>query len=171
MAIEFEIVPIADEHISGFWAAVDTVARESRFLASLEGPKIEMSRAFVLESVRENWPHFVALHKSSVIGWCDIAPLRRPLHAHAGVLGMGVIAEFRGQGIGKALILAAIEKAKTAGLTRIELLVREENKRAIALYEHVGFVMEGIKRNSTRIDGHYHNDLLMALLLPESTST
>jgi ribosomal protein S18 acetylase RimI-like enzyme len=139
MAIEFEIVPIAEEHISGFWAAVDTVARESGFLASLEGPKIEMSRAFVLESLRENRPHFVALHKSTVIGWCDISPLRRSLHAHVGVLGMGVLAEFRGHGVGKALILAAIEKAKAIGLTRIELMVREENKRAITLYETCRF--------------------------------
>lgn len=48
---------------------------------------------------------------------------------------MGVLLEFRGQGVGKALILAAIEKAKATGLTRIELVVREENMRAITLYE------------------------------------
>jgi RimJ/RimL family protein N-acetyltransferase len=45
--------------------------------------------------------------------------------------------------------------------------VREENRRAIALYEKVGFVVEGLKRKSTRIDGTYSNDLCMALLLPE----
>jgi RimJ/RimL family protein N-acetyltransferase len=168
MVMDFEIVPIAEDHIGGFWAAVDSVARESRLLASLEGPKIEMSRAFVLENLRENRPHYVALHKSAVIGWCDISPLRRPLHAHVGVLGMGVMLEFRGQGVGKALIVAAIEKAKAIGLTRIELLVREENTRAIRLYEHAGFVVEGLKQRSTRIDGRYYNDFLMALLLPEN---
>jgi RimJ/RimL family protein N-acetyltransferase len=167
MAVDFEIVPIAEEHISGLWAAVDNVARESKLLASLEGPKIEMTRAFVLESLLDNKPHYIALHKSVVIGWCDISPLRRPLHAHVGVLGMGVLSEFRGQGVGKALIVAAIEKAKAIGLTRVELMVREENKRAITLYEHVGFVVEGLKRRSTRIDGRYRNDFLMALLLPE----
>jgi RimJ/RimL family protein N-acetyltransferase len=166
MAIDFEIAPIREDHISGFCAAVDSVARESKFLASLEGPKIEMSRAFVLENLRENRPHYVALHESEVIGWCDISPLRRPLHAHVGVLGMGVLLKFRGQGVGRALIIAAIEKAKSIGLTRVELLVREENKTAIKLYERVGFVVEGLKRRSTRIDGHYYNDVLMALLLP-----
>jgi ribosomal protein S18 acetylase RimI-like enzyme len=57
---------------------------------------------------------------------------------------MGVLSEFQGQGVGKALIVAAIEKAKEIGLTRIELVVREENARAIALYKHVGFVVEGL---------------------------
>jgi RimJ/RimL family protein N-acetyltransferase len=168
MAVDFEIVPITEGHISGFCAAVDSVARESKLLASLEGPPIEMSRAFVLENLRENRPHYVALHESAVIGWCDISPLRRPLHAHVGVLGMGVLFEFRGQGVGKALILAALEKAKGIGLTRIELLVREENTRAIRLYEHVGFAVEGLKKQSTRIDGRYYNDFFMALLLSEN---
>jgi RimJ/RimL family protein N-acetyltransferase len=164
MAANFAIVPITEEHISGFWAAVDSVARESKFLASLEGPKIEMTRAFVLEGLRENRPHFVAMHTATVIGWCDISPLHRPLHAHVGVLGMGVLPGFRGQGVGKALMLAAIEKAWAIGLTRIELIVREENTKAIALYKRVGFVLEGTKRCSTRIGGQYHNDLLMSLL-------
>jgi ribosomal protein S18 acetylase RimI-like enzyme len=168
MAIDFEIVPIAEEHVSGFRSAVDSVARESKFLASLEGPKIENARAFVQESLRENRPHYVAIHESAVIGWCDISPLRRPLHAHVGVLGMGVLLDFRGQGVGRALIVAAIERAKAVGLTRIELVVREENTRAIALYERVGFTVEGLKRRSTRIDGRYHNDFLMGLLLPET---
>jgi hypothetical protein len=93
MTTDFKVVPIAEEHIEGFWAAVDSVARESKFLASLEGPKIEMSRAFVQENLRENRPHYIAVHKSAVIGWYDISPLHRPLHAHVGVLGMGVLLE------------------------------------------------------------------------------
>ena len=40
--------------------------------------------------------------------------------------------------------------------------------RAITLYEHVGFAVEGLKRHSTRIEGRYYNDFLMALLLPEN---
>jgi ribosomal protein S18 acetylase RimI-like enzyme len=168
MTIDFEIVPIAEEHIDGFCAAVDSVARERKYLAFLEGPKIEMSRAFVLGNLRDNRPHYVAIHKATVIGWCDISSLNRPVFAHAGVLGMGVLSEFRGFGIGKALIAAAIARAKEIGLTRIELTVREENHRAIALYEKVGFVVEGIKKQSTLIDGNYSNDLCMALLLPEN---
>jgi ribosomal protein S18 acetylase RimI-like enzyme len=168
MTFSFDVVPAATNHIEGFNAAVDTVARESRFLAALEGPLLESTRKFISEGVNKNWPQFVAVSNSRVIGWCDVIPLQRPLHAHVGVLGMGVLAEFRGRGVGKALMLAAIEKAKTIGITRIELIVREENERAIGLYRKIGFVVEGIKQCSTRIDGHYCNDLLMALLLNDT---
>lgn len=39
--------------------------------------------------------------------------------------------------------------------------------RAIELYKNLGFVIEGLHRNSIRIDGHYENYISMALLLNE----
>lgn len=162
--MQFSIIPTTEEYISGYSSCVDQVARERKYLAFLEGPALESSRVFVLQQLHCNFPHYVALHKNVVIGWCDISPFNRPVYAHAGELGMGVLAEFRGQGIGKQLLSAAIEHAKTIGLTRIELTVRDENRAAIALYEQMGFQVEGIKRHATYMDGHYSNDLLMSLV-------
>jgi RimJ/RimL family protein N-acetyltransferase len=99
---------------------------------------------------------------------CDITSLHRPVFAHSGALGIGVLAPFRGQGIGEALMQAAIEKAWHKGLTRIELTVREYNKPAIALYEKLGFKVEGLHQNAVCIDGEYENHISMALLLKES---
>lgn len=168
--MEYRVVPIEEKHIEGFCAAVDQVARERMYLAFLEGPPLTMSKVFVHEQLQKDMPHFVALIEDSVVGWCDISPFNRPVFAHAGVLGMGVIAQYRGHGIGKALIHDALEKAKAIGLTRIELDVREENHRAIKFYEKYGFKFKGLKRNATRIDGQYSNDLIMALLFDDSTS-
>ncbi len=163
-----EIVPITEKHIDGFWAAVDSVARELKYLAFLEGPPINTTRDFVLQNIEGNWPHFVALCDDRVVGWCDISALDRPVFAHIGSLGMGVLASYRGQGIGKKLIHAAIQQAEQKGLTRIELTVREQNKRAIALYEQFGFEKEGIHKNAVRINGTYENHIFMALLLGDA---
>jgi ribosomal protein S18 acetylase RimI-like enzyme len=160
----YQILPITEEHIEGFRAAVDSVAREHNYLAFLEGPPLEMARSFVLENIQGNWPHFVALVEGKIVGWCDITSLHRHAFVHAGSLGIGVLAPYRGQGIGVALIRAALNKAKAIGLTRIELTVRENNKRAIALYEKEGFLIEGLHRNAVRIDTKYENQISMALL-------
>lgn len=133
-------------------------------MAFLEGPPIEMSRAFVLKNIIEDRPHFVALCNDKVVGWCDIASLERPVFLHSGRLGIGILSEYRGQGIGEALIRAALEKAKQIGLTRVELTVREGNKRAIALYEKMGFFIEGLHRNAVRVDNKYENHISMAVL-------
>ena len=160
----YEIIPITEEHIESYCSAVGSVAREHKYLAFLDTPSLEMSRAFVLENLQGNWPHFVAISDGKVIGWCDITSLHRPIFAHSGTLGIGVLAPYRGKGIGKALISKAIEKAKIIGLTRIELTVRENNKPAIALYEKLGFALEGRHLNAVRIGTEYENHISMALL-------
>jgi ribosomal protein S18 acetylase RimI-like enzyme len=87
------------------------------------------------------------------------------VHAHCGILGIGVIEGCRGLGIGTRLLDTALNRAREIGLTRIELTVREQNTRAMHLYEKLGFVHEGVKRNAVRIRGDYENIVAMALLL------
>ena len=162
--MKYEIVPIADEHIEGFAAVVDGVARERQYLALLEGFPVDRVRDFVQTNQKRNLPHFVALVDGRVVGWCDVSSLERPLFAHSGVLGMGVDAAFRGNGIGHALVRSVLESAKARGLTRIELTVREHNLPALALYRKVGFRVEGIKHKGVRLDGEYENLIFMAVL-------
>jgi hypothetical protein len=53
--------PIAQDHIDGFHRALDIVARERRYLAFLEAPPIESTRAFVLDNIKRGSPQFVAV--------------------------------------------------------------------------------------------------------------
>lgn len=162
--MKYEIVPIADGHIEGFVAAIDGVARERKYLAFLEAPPLESVRSFVQITRKRDLPHFVALVEGRVAGWCDISSLERPIFAHVGVLGMGVLAQYRGNGIGQALIRSVLETAKVRGLKRIELTVRERNLAALALYRKVGFRVEGIKHQAVFVDDEYENLISMALL-------
>lgn len=158
------ILPIAESHIEGFWAAVDAVSRERKYLSFLEGPPLESSRLFVKRNLDGGWPHFVALEGEQVVGWCDVTPVDRPVARHIGVLGMGVLAAWRGQGIGEALMRSALQSAQAKGLKRVELNVHATNQRAAALYRKVGFVEEGIKRKAVLIDGVYDDSIMMARL-------
>ncbi len=163
----WRVVPIEEQHIEGYWAVLGSVARERAYLAFLDAPPLEGVRAYALRNLRENRPHFVALLDGTVVGWCDIASLERPVFEHAGLLGMGVAAEHRGRGIGRELLRATLENAREMGLTRVELTVREPNARARELYEKAGFAVEGLKRNAVRVDDRYENLLCMAILFHE----
>ena len=161
----YQIVPMADEHISGFRAAVDIIARERRYLAFLEAPRIEDVTSFVRASIERGYPQFVVLSDSTVAGWCDVIPNRtRVIYSHCGTLGIGLLPEFRGRGIGRQLMQRTIDAAFAFGLTRIELTVRENNLNAIALYKSLGFETEGLHRNAVCIEGQYENLSSMALL-------
>ena len=160
-----QIVPIAEEHIPGFRAAVDVVARERKYLAFLEAPPLEDVTRFVRDNIEHGSPQFVVLSAATVVGWCDVIPNRtRVIYSHCGSLGIGLLPEFRGKGIGRQLMQRAIEAAFAFGLTRIELTVRERNANAIALYKSLGFEVEGLHRNAVCIGGQYENLYSMALL-------
>ena len=159
-----EIVPITQDHIDGFHRALDFVAREGRYLAFVEGPPLENTRAFVLDHIQRGLPQFVAISAGEVVGWCDVTPKERPIYAHGGVLGIGLLPRFRGRGIGTNLIRSTLAATRTIGLHRVELTVRENNTRAIELYKKVGFVVEGFQRDAVQIDGLYENIVCMALL-------
>ena len=53
------------------------------------------------------------------------------------------------------------------GLHRISLRVLEYNARAIAAYRKVGFVEEGLLRESCKVGDEWHNDVMMGLLAQE----
>lgn len=159
------ILPIAEEHIPSFHAAVDTVARERSYLAFLEAPPLDDTKIFVGKNIANGVPQFVALYDGRVIGWSDVLPnTSRPIFRHSGALGIGLLPEYRGRGIGQTLMQRVIDAAFLIGLKRIDLTVREGNIVAIALYKKFGFEVEGLHRNAVCIDGRCENTLSMALL-------
>ncbi|HEX6157493.1 MAG TPA: GNAT family N-acetyltransferase [Burkholderiales bacterium] len=166
----FDVAPIAESHIDGFRATVDAVARERRYLYFLEAPGLEDARKFVLNGIAKRYPHFVALEDGKVIGWCDVLPVDlRPLRAHTGTLGIGLLAQRRGRGVGSALLRETLKAARDFGFTRVELVYRAGNSRVGRLYERFGFVREGMQRNAVRLDGTYEDVICMALLMEVRT--
>lgn len=159
----YAIVPIAEEHIDGFRRCLDVVARERKYLGMVEAPPAERVREFVRSVLQNGDVQLVALHGGEVVGWCDIVARRAPGFEHCGELGMGVHPEHRGRGLGKRLAAEAIRRTWERGLEKVELQVYASNEAARALYERLGFVVEGIRRKSRKIDGRYDDLVQMAL--------
>lgn len=167
VTMDVRIVPIARHHLAGFHSALDRVAREGRHLAMLEAPSFVRTRRFVLDSLKAGAIHVVAVAGyDEVIGWCDLRPKSAPTLRHSAVLGMGLIAPYRGQGLGSRMLAATLDAAGQAGLQRAELVVRADNAPAIALYRRFGFKLEGTLRDYLRVDGVSHDALQMARLAP-----
>lgn len=161
-----EVVPISRRHLAGFHAALDSVAKERRYLAMLEAPPFARARRIVLSSLKDGAVHVVAVANGAVVGWCDLRPKTAPTLRHSAVLGMGIIAAYRGQGIGSRMLATTLELALARGIRRSELIVRSDNAVAIALYRRFGFVDEGTCRNYMRVDEVDYDALRMARLDP-----
>jgi RimJ/RimL family protein N-acetyltransferase len=83
-----------------------------------------------------------------------------------GEIGMEVAQEWRGRGVGSALLAAAIEWSREQGLHKLSLAVFPHNAAAIALYRKFGFVEEGRRIKHFRRDsGELWDALDMGLML------
>jgi putative acetyltransferase len=159
------ISPITLADVASFRACLDAVAKEQSFLALLEAPPLKKVKAFVAENLAKQVPQVVAKDGEVVVGWCDISPGWHHTLQHCGALGMGLLREYRGRGIGGELLQACLALAKDRGITRVELEARADNEAALRLYRRFGFEYEGTKKRGMRVNGEYQDTIAMALLL------
>lgn len=106
-----------------------------------------------------------AWHGTRPVGECILVAGQLSRIRHAATVGIGVLAAYQGIGIGKAMMRAVMDRARSAGVTRLELTVMVTNAAAIGFYEGLGFQVEGRKRGSVVVDGTPVDELLMAMLL------
>jgi RimJ/RimL family protein N-acetyltransferase len=76
--------------------------------------------------------------------------------------------QFFGKGYGSEATQLIIDYGfRQLNLHRIELEVFDFNPRAQHVYEKVGFVKEGVRRDVLLWQGQYHSAITMSLLAPE----
>ena len=83
---------------------------------------------------------------------------------HRAELGISILKEFWGLGLGKALVNACIQCAKNAGYEQLELNVVAENERALALYKSFGFEEFGRNPKGFRSRTNGFQELVYMLL-------
>lgn len=90
-----------------------------------------------------------------------------PKEAHKGyVRSFYVTPNQRGQGVGRAVLAHLLAYARTLpGLRQLTLAVNAANKPAIALYNSLGFTRYGVEPDSQLVAGHFHDEMLMFLVL------
>jgi RimJ/RimL family protein N-acetyltransferase len=108
----------------------------------------------------------VAEVHGELAGRLSIARDPHPASAHVADLGLMVAAAHRRRGIATALLAAADEWARGAGVSKLELHVFPHNTPAISLYEKLGWAREGLRRDHYRCeDGRLADAILMARFL------
>lgn len=149
--------------------AITSVCKEGKYLSNSSGYPLERTEVSLKRKIDKDFPNFFAVTDyDTVVGWCDITPNPKDYFKHVGTLGMGIIKEYRGRGLGRELLEVTLDYAKKRDLEKVELEVYESNKRAISLYKKLGFLVEGIKRNSKKVNGVYEDIYIMGKMLNET---
>lgn len=96
----------------------------------------------------------------------NLAPGRRGFR-HTVMLGISVAKEWRNRGLGTALMKESVSWCESNLLIkRIELEVFGDNDRALHVYEKLGFVQEGVRREAFLKNGRFVDSIMMAMVYP-----
>jgi RimJ/RimL family protein N-acetyltransferase len=114
----------------------------------------------------ENSVVIVAELDDDLVGYVELTGGSFRRNRTTAYLVIGVLAEAGGQGIGSGLLRQAADWASGHGMHRLELTVMARNHRAIALYERMGFSVEGRRSECLLVDGEFVDELYMGAIVP-----
>lgn len=164
---EFTIRTAQSEDGAALLAYIRPVAAETEFflLEPDEFPETaEQERKWVQDHL-DNPGQIVLLAEVSgaIIGSLSFENGSHRRITHRGSLGIAVVREWRGRGVGTALLETLLEWA-TANpvIEKVCLEVFATNKTAIRLYESLGFVEEGLRPKDIKLGpGRYVDTMAM----------
>lgn len=125
---------------------------------------LESEEAFINSTLQaERAVMITAFDGDRIIGSADLRSVgTRQRVSHRCGMGITILQEYWGVGLGSALMEAVIDCARSLGYEQLELEVVAANRRAINLYTKYGFTVYGCHPHKIRYaDGTYAADYLM----------
>lgn len=124
---------------------------------------IASERAFLQNMLdSENSVMLFCTVDGKLAGSCQIDRKKWRKNRHRGSVGVALVREFWGLGIGTAMFAELLAIARDWGLMQVELEVFEGNDRAMALYRKMGFEVVSATPNAIRLeDGTMLKEFLM----------
>lgn len=112
-----------------------------RLIPQLSSSNPPPSREAVAEMIESDASIlFVAEHDGVIVGTLTLVIFRIPTGVRAWIEDVVVDGAARGLGVGQALNETALERARGAGATTVDLTSRPSREAANRLYQRIGFV-------------------------------
>ncbi len=157
---------IKDRDAKRVLAAFLEITRTSKWLLTPpeEAPKnVKDELKFIRRHTKSKNSHLVlAEMKGEVIGLCGVEGTKKRRNCHVAVVGLAIRKNWRGKGVGFAMMRYIVSWAKGAGLKKLRLSVIADNKIAQKLYKKMGFKMEGRFRRELKIGTKYYDTIEMS---------
>lgn len=163
---EASIRPASPADAEAVTDLVNSVGAESRFVLreratwSLEEERRTFASADGSRSV-----FFVCELAGRIVGLLNLARGAWKKDRHVAEFGMSCLREYRGIGVGSALLDRGVAWARALGVRKLTLEVFATNDPAIGLYRKAGFAEEARLRDQYIIDGQPVDGVLMSLWL------
>ncbi|MCA9866135.1 MAG: N-acetyltransferase [Anaerolineae bacterium] len=104
----------------------------------------------------------VARRRHAIVGWAALSAVSsRAVYCGVAEVSIYVAAAARGQGIGRTLLTALIDRSETAGLWTLQAGIFPENEASVALHVSCGFRVVGRRERLGLHHGLWRDSLLL----------
>jgi len=107
---------------------------------------------------------FVAVQNDILVGFLSLEASEWKSLSCTAELMVGVLSSHQRKGISSQLFECSELWASNRGIHRIELLVLAKNVSAIGLYQKLGYIKEGTRKESSRMGNEFLDEIYMAKL-------
>lgn len=163
------IRPASWRNFKSLLALQRSIVRESDHLATTGSDRKEpVLLAFAKAIVQRNRVHTGVAHEGKErVGYITLVFGKFHKVKETAYIVVGVRKSHQGRGIGTQLLAYAEQQALNRGMHRVELEVFERNHDAIRLYEKLGYMIEGRRREAAKTSEGYSDIIWMGKLLKE----
>jgi putative acetyltransferase len=162
---DFVVRPARPKDARSFLEMWRTVVAEKQFVRSetVSRSVAYYRRHYFRRSWTDDQASLVAVLGDRVIGHLNVAREEGPMTRHVASLGMAVDPDWRGRGVGSALMTEVIRWAREMGVEKLALSVYPHNEAALALYRKFGFKEEGRLTGHSKKSIGYVDEIVMGL--------
>lgn len=155
--------PVAED-AEAMIEAFTRVAAEDVFIARTpeDVRSVDEQRRFIASLGPDSGTTVLALVDGALAGFGGVhRPALRKLR-HTASVGILLVPEHRGAGIGRLIMQALEAWARDVGVQKLDLGVFALNARARRLYERLGYEVEGVRKRQYLVAGELVDEVLMA---------
>jgi ribosomal protein S18 acetylase RimI-like enzyme len=170
--LAFTVRQAHEGDIDGLSEVVRTVAEEGSYIeAETVADVIDHERVVTRHNEVRSRVFFVATVGESgdregdgeITGWVHLDMPEAEKLAHTAVLTVGIDPDYRGHGVGSALLQRGMDWARERGFEKLYNSIPSTNEGAIAFLEAHGWVTEAVRHDHYRVDDEYADEVMMAV--------
>jgi RimJ/RimL family protein N-acetyltransferase len=163
-ATKITLRPARPDDADAIIAAVRSTAQERSYvLMEIYGKDAATQRAYIERLDREHNLFIVATAGGEVVGILALLDFLLCSTPEPGLsVGVHIVRDWRGRGIGSALLRYAMRWAKEHGYPRLEADIFTTNERSLHLFEKAGFREDACRRRSIQVGVRQINEIILA---------
>lgn len=124
--------------------------------ADLEPQSTSQRSLWFAQHNEEHYPIWIREEEGRMAGWIALNPYYgRPAYRITAEVSLYLHPDFRGKGLGREMLLFAIQEAPARGFRNLLGYIFEHNRASVALFEQCGFTRNALLPGLADMEGFY----------------